>query len=227
MDEMKVIPITKEFDREKLANAVIAYMTPNSENERIEHKCVGDTYNICVYYKPNKKKDKWIEARYVQLLFGEDTCSVGIYYQTGRKENRTDVNIFAGTAAVACVAAPLALPALIAGVGAAAGANMVHARKFKNDILKIVISYIGDEKAEKMFIEKMVEDNEADSASEQTDKPVETNTWICSCGYQLNGDMKFCPECGKTRDNGMRTCRCGKQIEREMKFCPYCGEKIE
>lgn len=48
-----------------------------------------------------------------------------------------------------------------------------------------------------------------------------------SCGYVLIGQMKFCPNCGKSTDPEMVTCACGKQIKNDMSFCPYCGNRLK
>jgi len=46
------------------------------------------------------------------------------------------------------------------------------------------------------------------------------NTWKCSCGETVSG--KFCPECGKAREDEW-VCRCG--TKNKGKFCTECGTK--
>jgi hypothetical protein len=51
-----------------------------------------------------------------------------------------------------------------------------------------------------------------------------------SCGFLLEGDMMFCPNCGVEIATGikpsisMKTCpSCGLPLEKDMIFCPNCG----
>ena len=56
---------------------------------------------------------------------------------------------------------------------------------------------------------------------------VSSDKIVCSCGYALNGQMKFCPKCGRPVESDMITCTCGKKIKGDMSFCPYCGNKLK
>lgn len=45
------------------------------------------------------------------------------------------------------------------------------------------------------------------------------------CGSPLKKGQKFCPECGASQV--LKCKKCGTEIEANQKFCPNCGEKIE
>lgn len=52
-------------------------------------------------------------------------------------------------------------------------------------------------------------------------------TTLCSCGYELPPQAKFCPKCGKAVETDSITCSCGKAIEKDMLFCPNCGKSVK
>lgn len=51
----------------------------------------------------------------------------------------------------------------------------------------------------------------------------------CSnCGQEFEGDLNFCPKCGKPIETGNKTVtcpKCGYSYESDYSFCPKCGEK--
>lgn len=50
------------------------------------------------------------------------------------------------------------------------------------------------------------------------------NTWKCSCGAENTG--KFCPECGKQKQDKKVCPACGVEVSPEAKFCGECGAKL-
>lgn len=44
-----------------------------------------------------------------------------------------------------------------------------------------------------------------------------------SCGYEVQADMKFCPECGTALKK--QCASCGHDLGHGMKYCPECGTK--
>ncbi len=50
---------------------------------------------------------------------------------------------------------------------------------------------------------------------------------ICSCGYQLSPQDRFCPNCGEEVPKGTILCTCGTELDKSCKFCTTCGKRIE
>ena len=56
-----------------------------------------------------------------------------------------------------------------------------------------------------------------------------------NCGKQINGDFKFCPNCGtkveeetsKENTSNIFCSSCGKSIKSDFNVCPFCGEKLK
>lgn len=57
------------------------------------------------------------------------------------------------------------------------------------------------------------------SAQQETQSPVQQESWVCSCGNVNKG--KFCSECGNPRPSGPWVCSCG--TVNKGKFCSECG----
>lgn len=57
------------------------------------------------------------------------------------------------------------------------------------------------------------------SAQQETQSPVQQDSWVCSCGNVNKG--KFCSECGNPRPSGPWVCSCG--TANKGKFCSECG----
>lgn len=206
MDEIKLIPITKEFDKEKLANAVAGYMQPSSTKERLIRECEGDVYTFKVQYQNKKNAKEWIEGRSVQLMFDDTECKVGIHYQLTVVKAKNDKaaaipKVLGGGVAFAALAFPVAGPIMAAtgaATGAAVGMDALAGVKFKNDIIKLVQSYICND---------ISKDNIAKKSDSQAQKKAAVN------------------EVSESTSD-VHTCSCGKEISNDMKFCPYCGEKV-
>ena len=50
---------------------------------------------------------------------------------------------------------------------------------------------------------------------------------ICNnCKTNLQGDFKFCPNCGAPAANKFFCPGCGKETEANWQACPYCGQKL-
>lgn len=50
---------------------------------------------------------------------------------------------------------------------------------------------------------------------------------VCSCGYAIPANSKFCPSCGKPVEPDVILCDCGKTIQGDMAFCPQCGKNLK
>ena len=57
---------------------------------------------------------------------------------------------------------------------------------------------------------------------------------VCSqCGYELNEEIKFCPNCGSVvlekqdMPEKVNCSKCGAKIDKTMVFCPECGQEIK
>ena len=50
---------------------------------------------------------------------------------------------------------------------------------------------------------------------------------ICTCGYKLKPQDRFCPNCGEVISREITVCVCGAKIDKNMKFCRTCGKSIE
>lgn len=50
---------------------------------------------------------------------------------------------------------------------------------------------------------------------------------ICTCGYKLKPQDRFCPNCGEVISKAVTVCVCGAKIDKNMKFCRACGKSIE
>ncbi len=50
---------------------------------------------------------------------------------------------------------------------------------------------------------------------------------ICSCGYKLKAQDRFCPNCGEMVSRDTIICTCGAELSKNSKFCNVCGKKVE
>lgn len=50
---------------------------------------------------------------------------------------------------------------------------------------------------------------------------------ICTCGYKLKPQDRFCPNCGEVISKAVTVCTCGAKIDKNMKFCRVCGKSVE
>lgn len=50
---------------------------------------------------------------------------------------------------------------------------------------------------------------------------------ICSCGYKLKAQDRFCPNCGEVVARDTLICSCGAELAKDVKFCSVCGKRAE
>lgn len=50
---------------------------------------------------------------------------------------------------------------------------------------------------------------------------------VCSCGYKLKPQDRFCPICGEVVQRDTIICVCGAELEKDAKFCRSCGKSVE
>jgi membrane protease subunit (stomatin/prohibitin family) len=79
---------------------------------------------------------------------------------------------------------------------------------------------------------KSVEEVWAHAAMAEEDKHLTTEDWregiraTCpACEAPLEGNVKFCPNCGANVKAKENCAKCGAKLAKGAKFCPECGEK--
>ena len=50
---------------------------------------------------------------------------------------------------------------------------------------------------------------------------------VCSCGFKLKPQDRFCPNCGEVIQRDTIFCTCGAQMDNDSKFCRSCGKSLE
>lgn len=50
---------------------------------------------------------------------------------------------------------------------------------------------------------------------------------VCSCGYKLKPQDRFCPNCGEVVPRDTVICTCGAELKKDAKFCNSCGRSME
>ncbi len=50
---------------------------------------------------------------------------------------------------------------------------------------------------------------------------------VCSCGYKLKPQDRFCPNCGEVVLRDTIICTCGAELAKGAKFCNVCGKRAE
>ncbi|MCM1156715.1 MAG: zinc ribbon domain-containing protein [Roseburia sp.] len=50
---------------------------------------------------------------------------------------------------------------------------------------------------------------------------------VCTCGYKLKPQDRFCPNCGEVIARAATVCVCGAKLKKNMKFCNVCGRSVE
>ena len=82
----------------------------------------------------------------------------------------------------------------------------------------------------KGYIDKMVE---IDTAIKELEAKIISaeqsigNGNICSCGYRLRAEDKFCQNCGAIVVSNNILCNCGALLRSDAKFCQSCGARVE
>ena len=224
MEKKCVVKMKKDFDKHQLLKSIDSYMHLELDGiEQLETtRPEENTFKFSVMYK-NTKRAEWKEGRSVCLSFDNDICTVKINYETSlwgsRNKKSQDFSKTIGMASAASIfLAPIAAPVIMVKAGATTGLDIVNAKKFEKGIMEIIGRYSLEDTSNKLLDDFDIEEDQ----NKQQSKEV-----VCECGNKIAEGMRFCPECGKKRDDGMRICKCGQSIKSEMKFCPYCGEKSE
>ncbi|MDE7248021.1 MAG: hypothetical protein K2N43_09050, partial [Lachnospiraceae bacterium] len=82
----------------------------------------------------------------------------------------------------------------------------------------------------KTYLDKMDELNseieELEKQKEELEKK-STGKNICSCGYKLKHQDRFCPNCGEVVARDILICSCGAELAKDAKFCSICGKRAE
>ena len=74
-----------------------------------------------------------------------------------------------------------------------------------------------------------IEDSKEEKVEEKTGIKDEGIVKCANCGTELGSNVKFCPNCGKPREDSNKTAdmkfcpSCGTELGSNVKFCPYCG----
>ena len=50
---------------------------------------------------------------------------------------------------------------------------------------------------------------------------------ICTCGYKLKSQDRFCPNCGEVISKMPAVCACGAKLQKGTRFCGSCGRNVE
>ena len=82
----------------------------------------------------------------------------------------------------------------------------------------------------KTYLDKMdalnSEIEELEKQKEELEKK-STGKNICSCGYKLKPQDRFCPNCGEVVARDTLICTCGAELAKDAKFCSVCGKRAE
>lgn len=82
----------------------------------------------------------------------------------------------------------------------------------------------------KNYLEKMDELIQTIEELEQQIKEQEAKNAgknVCSCGYKLKPQDRFCPNCGEVVQRDTVICTCGAELGKGVKFCNSCGKSME
>lgn len=80
------------------------------------------------------------------------------------------------------------------------------------------------------YIEKMDEINQSIETLEKQIQELEAANIgknVCSCGFKLKPQDRFCPNCGEVIQRETVLCTCGTELKKDTKFCPNCGKSLE
>lgn len=82
----------------------------------------------------------------------------------------------------------------------------------------------------KTYLDKMDElNNEIEELEKQKEELEKKSNGknICSCGYKLKPQDRFCPNCGEVVARDTLICICGAELAKDAKFCSVCGKRAE
>lgn len=82
----------------------------------------------------------------------------------------------------------------------------------------------------KSYLDKMDEINQSIKDLEKQIKEKEAKNAgknVCSCGYKLKPQDRFCPNCGEVVPRDTVICICGTELDKNAKFCNSCGKSME
>lgn len=81
----------------------------------------------------------------------------------------------------------------------------------------------------KTYLDKMdalnIEIEELEKQKKELERKADKKN-ICSCGYKLKSQDRFCPNCGEVVERDVIICTCGAELSRTAKFCGTCGKPI-
>lgn len=80
------------------------------------------------------------------------------------------------------------------------------------------------------YLEKMDELNKSIEEMEELIKKEEVKNKgknVCTCGYKLKAQERFCPNCGEEVPRDTVICSCGTEMQKDAKFCFSCGKSME
>ena len=85
------------------------------------------------------------------------------------------------------------------------------------------------EKEEFLEIEEDTKKESVEEKPKEEKQEPKDTTRCLKCGFELDNEQEFCPECGTKRGeiNNKKCHKCGAVLEEDKKFCSKCGEKVK
>lgn len=130
----------------------------------------------------------------------------------------------------------------------AAAGNSVNLKSMRKELEELmnekvkIYGFIGMEtydliKADKVqlpqldsYMKKMDELNQTIEEMEEIIKKEEAKNKgknVCTCGFKLKAQDRFCPNCGEVVQRDTVICFCGAELQKDVKFCRSCGKSME
>lgn len=237
----KAIPVEKPYNKEEVYQAVLTYLSPANDRQRVKTESKDNSYIIRVEVlverpkDPKGKKNKetgvvdmiseWVPRGAVKLMFSEEYCHVDVNF--GDEIGRTAGAAGAagatlggvGAGMIALMTVPYVVVPVVLGGGLAAGAvggalGGSVSRKGANQIKKDIYK----------LVEGYLRVGKKQKSHAAGRK--------CRCGHVLAKGTKFCSACGRKVEEEKPkpeklTCECGAVLPEGAKFCSVCGKKVE